>query len=315
MLVGLWLLILVILCLAAGISVGLAMSSFLRRVRRAISILFSANVIILIVVLGFSGGSSISFSGVDLFLYIPISIIAAMLSGLLSVASSLAIERIVGYRLMFSNAKQIYGGIASNNNIPKYIIVAFVLSLSLGFLSGGAIDPGAMLPASQILLLALMIIVGIDLGADPEMLRSSIAASLRCWHVWLGAILGSLFSGILVAIVFGVRVSLASSLAMGWYTYIASYVYALYGAQYSIYAFLQNYFREMLTYIVLPLLSRSFRSVSLIAFGGVTTMDNTLPAVISTLGREYTFAAISSGIVLTMLVPLIVPVIDSLWAR
>lgn len=312
MLAGLGLLILIVSSLLIGISAGLAMGSLLQRIRRALSRLFAATVISLISILGFSGGSSILISGEGLILYIPISIIAALCSGLMSVAFSIAIEKMLRIKPAVWGARGFSGGLESGG-LPKYILVAFVSSLSLGVLLGGDIDPGLMLLASQILLLILMLVVGIDLGLDPVTLRSSLSASMRCWYVWLGAIVGSTVSGLLILGLFGVRVSLISSLAMGWYTYIASYVYTSYGARDAIYAFLQNYFREVLTYVAIPLLSRSTRSASLIAFGGVTTMDNTLPAIVSYLGREYTFIAISSGIILTMIVPLIVPIVDGMW--
>ncbi len=54
---------------------------------------------------------------------------------------------------------------------------------------------------------------------------------------------------------------------MGWYSYIAGYTYTSYGEEASLYSFLQNYFREASTYIVIPMLSKKIRSASLIAYG------------------------------------------------
>jgi uncharacterized membrane protein YbjE (DUF340 family) len=47
----------------------------------------------------------------------------------------------------------------------------------------------------------------------------------------------------------------------------------------------------------------------LISVGGATTMDDTLPVYVSVLGRDYSVASISNGLLLTVVVPIVVPLV------
>jgi Predicted membrane protein len=121
----------------------------------------------------------------------------------------------------------------------------------------------------------------------------------------IGAILGSFISGLFIYLLILKQYVLVSSLGMGWYTYTSSFLLSTYGIEASFFGFLQNYLRELLTFFLIPFLSRYFKSYSLIAFGGATTMDNTLPVYILILGKQSTAACLINGIIITFAVPLI----------
>ena len=74
-------------------------------------------------------------------------------------------------------------------------------------------------------------------------------------------------------------------------------------------ALLSNIFREVLTILLVPLLARFFGKLAPIASGGATCMDTTLPVIHRHLGPRYAVLAAISGIVLTMLVPVLVPLL------
>jgi uncharacterized membrane protein YbjE (DUF340 family) len=67
------------------------------------------------------------------------------------------------------------------------------------------------------------------------------------------------------------------------------------------------------------MLSKKIRSASLIAYGGVTIMDNALPVYMAYQEKEYYFIAISNGVILTMLAPAVVQTTDlilrNIWER
>ena len=77
-------------------------------------------------------------------------------------------------------------------------------------------------------------------------------------------------------------------------------------------ALLANLSREIITLIFAPLFVRLFGKLAPIASGGATAMDTTLPIVARFSGKEYAIIAFFSGIVLTVLVPILVPFILSL---
>jgi uncharacterized membrane protein YbjE (DUF340 family) len=197
--------------------------------------------------------------------------------------------------------------------------MTFIASTSFGAIAGLSVDKEHISLISDILLIVLIYSVSVEMGMDRDSIRRSIHAASKYWYVWVGTIIGSLMSGMVIQYIFNIRFSISSSLAMGWYSYIAGYTYTSYGEEASLYSFLQNYFREASTYIVIPMLSKKIRSASLIAYGGVTTMDNTLPVYMAYLGKEYYFIAISNGVILTMLAPAVVQTTDlilrNIWER
>ncbi|MEM4971145.1 MAG: lysine exporter LysO family protein [Sulfolobales archaeon] len=307
MLANIDLLIAVLLAIVLGMLSGYMLSSYERSVKRVVSPLFRISVILLVAVLGFSGGSSITRYEYTSTPYIFLSIIAALLSGFLSVAFSALLERISGAPL---DTQTNTSSSVSKPLFPIIVLIAFIASTSLGAIAGLAVDKQYISLVSNILLIVLIYSVCVELGTDREYVKRSIYMAPKYWYIWVGTIIGSLVSGMAIQYIFGIRFSISSSLAMGWYSYIAGYAYTAYGEEASLYSFLQNYFREALTYIVIPVLSRITRSASLIAYGGVTTMDNTLPVYISYLGKEYSFIAISNGVILTILAPIVVQTTD-----
>jgi uncharacterized membrane protein YbjE (DUF340 family) len=77
-------------------------------------------------------------------------------------------------------------------------------------------------------------------------------------------------------------------------------------------ALLSNIMREIFTLLMTPFLVRIAGPLSPIASGGATSMDTTLPIISLYSGREFAVIALFSGIVLTVLVPFLVPFILSL---
>jgi len=281
-----------------------------RFARRIVFPVFRISVILLVVVLGFSGGSSMAlYEYISTFYisYLYISITAALLSGLLSVTSSALLERILGSHI---NIKTSPPSSVSTPIFPMAILIAFIASTSFGAITGLPVDKERISLISDILLIVLIYSVSVELGIDRDSIRRSIYATPKYWYVWVGTIIGNLMSGMILQYIFSMRFSISSSLAMGWYSYIAGYTYTAYGEEVSLHSFLQNYFREASTYIVIPMLSERIRSASLIAYGGVTTMDNTLPVYMAYLGKEYYFIAISNEVILTMLAPVVVQTTD-----
>ncbi|MCL1984971.1 MAG: lysine exporter LysO family protein, partial [Betaproteobacteria bacterium] len=56
-----------------------------------------------------------------------------------------------------------------------------------------------------------------------------------------------------------------------------------------------------------PLIARYISPFAPIAAGGATSMDTCLPMIVASSGERYGIVAVFSGIVLTVLVPLLVP--------
>lgn len=107
-------------------------------------------------------------------------------------------------------------------------------------------------------------------------------------------------------------VSLATAAGSGFYSVTGPMVAEAVGAKYGALAFLTNFFRELFTIILLPVIALKFNNFALITPGGATAMDSTLPVISRSLGSQAAIIAVIQGIILTIVVPIIVPIILNL---
>ncbi|TCO05392.1 lysine exporter LysO family protein [Natronoflexus pectinivorans] len=156
----------------------------------------------------------------------------------------------------------------------------------------------------------LMLIVGISVGSDKSM--SEIFRRMKLVHllVPVGVILGSLAGAVIVSL-FIHQISHGTAMAIGagfgYYSLSAILISGIRGDEAGVVALLANIFREVFTLVMAPFLVKLFGRFSIIASGGATAMDTTLPVIVRFSGKEMTVIAILSGIVLSLLVPVLVP--------
>jgi uncharacterized membrane protein YbjE (DUF340 family) len=74
-------------------------------------------------------------------------------------------------------------------------------------------------------------------------------------------------------------------------------------------AFLVNLLRELLAFVLIPLVASHLGNIPAIAPGGATTMDTTLPLIAEVTDSEGVVAALISGAVLSALVPVLIPLL------
>ena len=77
-------------------------------------------------------------------------------------------------------------------------------------------------------------------------------------------------------------------------------------------ALLANIFREMMTLIFAPAISKHLGSKALISAAGVTSMDVLLPSIVRCSGKEMIPLAIVHGIIIDLSVPFFVSLFCSL---
>ena len=99
--------------------------------------------------------------------------------------------------------------------------------------------------------------------------------------------------------------SLAIASGMGYYTLSSIILTQTVGASLGTMAFLSNIIREILTIIITPFISKKSQ-LSPIASAGATSMDTTLPVIIKFTSKTAGLISIISGVIITLLVPLLV---------
>ena len=118
------------------------------------------------------------------------------------------------------------------------------------------------------------------------------------------------FIGVIITNVFTPNIRLVDALAIGsgfgYYSLSSVIIAQVKGQTLAILALASNIFREIFTLLFAPLLTKIFGKYALVASGGATAMDTTLPVIIQNSGKSFIVIAIFSGLVLTFLVPVLV---------
>ncbi|GGP18966.1 hypothetical protein GCM10007981_00740 [Thermocladium modestius] len=204
------------------------------------------------------------------------------------------------------------GGVGRGRGVsgagPPRLGLVFVLDLAVGWAVGSFVE----LPRPESIITGeLYVLAGVvGLGLGGEVGRGALGSVGVEGVKAVGlAVAGSLLAGLVLSPILRVplRASLAVALGFGWYTFDGPAVAAYAGPYLGVMAFLANFLREQLTFAVVPLLPGN--PAALISMGGATTMDDTLPLYAAVLGREYSIPAMVNGLILTLIVPVVIPLI------
>jgi uncharacterized membrane protein YbjE (DUF340 family) len=162
---------------------------------------------------------------------------------------------------------------------------------------------------SSIVLIGFLFVLGIGLGAHPRFRSVFGMAKTRFLLLPLGTVAGTLLGAGamgLLAPEIGVRGSLTVGAGLGYYSLASVLAAQTAGEWIGVMTLLTNVVREVLTLLFAPVFVRRFGRFAPIAAGGATAMDTTLPVIVRCSGEDFAVAALSSGFVLSALVPFLV---------
>lgn len=186
--------------------------------------------------------------------------------------------------------------------------LAIVLFFCLGVLLGvNHLLPEGLITDDRtvILLYSLMFCVGISLGCDRKLREILYALKPKTLLFPLGTTIGTFLASALVAIVF--REPLTHCLAVGsgfaYYSLSSILISQQLGSELGTVALICNVLREILTLLLVPVAARFLPPPAVIAMGGATTMDTTLPLMVKTLGPQWAFVSVTHAVVLDFSVP------------
>lgn len=239
-----------------------------------------------------------------------------------AILGSLLIAKLVSSFFRDDN-KQSTPRVSSGKTTLRHKILTLIKSQSLWlllFFSAGIVGSiWNLLPAywgdaavSTGTLYTLMVLVGAGIGSDPRAVEIIKQTSLRIAVVPLIVIAGSLGGSLLVSFLI-TDVDAANGMAVGagfgYYSLSAIIIGKVSGSDMGVIALLANIFREVITLIGAPFMVKWFGKLGAIVSGGATAMDTTLPVIINATGKEFAVISIFSGIVLSVLVPVLVPLL------
>ncbi|MEG1395742.1 MAG: lysine exporter LysO family protein [Oscillospiraceae bacterium] len=201
----------------------------------------------------------------------------------------------------------------ADNSLTKWIVGAVVL----GMLAGYFIIPDSIVAyCGDVInfgLYLILFLVGIDMGRQGTILGDIKAAGFKVLLVPLAVIIGTLGAAAIAGIFLpmGVKDAMAAAAGFGWYS-LAPTLLAPYSLSVSAVAFLSNVMREILSIVLIPVVAHRMGFIEAVALPGAASMDTVLPVVIGSTSERITLYSFTSGVVLSLLVPIIVPFLISL---
>lgn len=183
-----------------------------------------------------------------------------------------------------------------------------------------AFDFGAI---SNWLLYVLLFFVGISIGMDESILQIIKDMPRRAMIAPLLTVIGSIAATVVVFYILrwtgflqgnGVALKnvVAANSALGYYSLSGILLTEAWGAQIGSIALLSNLLRELLTILFGPLIAKYFGPYSLVACGGVTVTDTTMPIILKSCGNSSFALTMYSGIVLNIVIPFILAFLVSI---
>lgn len=158
------------------------------------------------------------------------------------------------------------------------------------------------------LLYILMFSVGISVGMNETIIQKIKNYNLSILLIPIGVTVGSVFGGFICGFLFDMRLvdSLSIGAAMGWYSLSGVMLEALSSAQVGTIAFLSSLLREIIAFLMIPLLVKYLNTYCAIAAAGATSEDTTLPMLIKYSGEEFIIISVINGVLCSVAVPILI---------
>ena len=201
----------------------------------------------------------------------------------------------------------------ADNSLTKWIVGA----VALGMLAGYFIVPASVVQycgtVIDVGLYLLLFLVGMDIGQEGTMISDIKTAGFKVLLVPVAVGIGSLAAGALVglALSLGPKDAAAVSAGLGWYS-LAPTLLAPYSLPVSAVCFLANVMREIFAILAIPFVAKHIGYVECVALPGAAAMDTVLPVVVGATHERITIYSFTSGILLSLAVPVLVSTIIAL---
>lgn len=243
----------------------------------------------------------------------------AFLLALASIMGSIIVIKLFSLQINFEINDQDYeedklaGG--GQNGFMTYLIICSVIG---GILSGLYLIPSSFFSGLDIItsyaLAILLFGVGIDIGQNRDIFFQLKEFGLQVIVIPLLVIVGSIIGAVVLGYFLGIAFNEAAAVAagFGWYSLSGVLISKIHSVELGSLAFLSNVFRELITVLTLPFIVKHFGKLTSIAPGGATTMDVSLPLIKETAGEQMVIPAFINGVILSSLVPILVPLLLNL---
>lgn len=197
-------------------------------------------------------------------------------------------------------------------------MLGIIISVIIGILGGLFFKNGFILENVDSFislgLFLLLFFVGMDIGNNNEVFNQLKNMSKKILLLPIITILGSLIGGAIASYFISLSLgeSIAISSGMGWYSFSAIELSKI-NAHLGGVAFLSNVLREFSAILFIPFIAKKIGSYESVATAGATAMDSVLPVINKSNPPDVAIIAFYSGLVITVIVPILVPSVISLF--
>ena len=197
-------------------------------------------------------------------------------------------------------------------------MLGIIISVIIGILGGLFFKNGFILENVDSFislgLFLLLFFVGMDIGNNNEVFNQLKNMSKKILLLPIITILGSLIGGAIASYFISLSLgeSIAISSGMGWYSFSAIELSKI-NAHLGGVAFLSNVLREFSAILFIPFIAKKIGSYESVATAGATAMDSVLPVINKSNPPDVAIIAFYSGLVITVIVPILVPSVASLF--
>lgn len=197
-------------------------------------------------------------------------------------------------------------------------MLGIIISVIIGILGGLFFKNGFILENVDSFislgLFLLLFFVGMDIGNNNEVFNQLKNMSKKILLLPIITILGSLIGGAIASYFISLSLgeSIAISSGMGWYSFSAIELSKI-NAHLGGVAFLSNVLREFSAILFIPFIAKKIGSYESVATAGATAMDSVLPVINKSNPPDVAIIAFYSGLVITVIIPILVPSVVSLF--
>lgn len=191
-------------------------------------------------------------------------------------------------------------------------LLVLIMGIAIGYLNILPINLERLNSiAIKVTLLGLFIAIGIDVGKDPKLWESVKLLKSKVLLIVITGLSGSLLGGFLASLLINLPLStgVAAAAGSGYYSITTLMLKEVGGPEQALIGFLSNLLRELIVIVGMPLIAKLFGKAGSVAAAGATAMDTALPFIIKSVGKEIGILSFASGVVITILVPFLVPAI------
>ncbi len=193
--------------------------------------------------------------------------------------------------------------------------LAVITGIILGLFFGENLGNFDVSNAIQFGLYLLLFFIGIDIGSDSNILKDLKKIDKKVLFLPFITIIASLFGGAVASFTLplSIKEGIAIASGMGWYSFSAIELSKV-SAELGGVAFLSNIFRELLAIFLIPFVAKRIGAFESVGIAGATAMDSVLPVINRNNPPEISIISFYSGLVISLIVPILVPLIISIFS-